>query len=218
MSFWTTQKIRAALARDDSPIIRSKMERLNTACYEMALGGETFITSAGGTKQLHKTGDQIRIPPGQFALLLTEEMLRMPSDVLAFISIKSSKKLSGLVNVSGFHVDPGFTGRLKFSVYNAGAASIILEVGEPLFPIWFFGLAESNEAAYQGQHQGQAGITGSDVMQLQGEVASPAALKQEILELRSTIGNWKAATAGALITSVATALGAIVMLLMKWGK
>jgi dCTP deaminase len=59
----------------------------------------------------------------------------------------------GLVNVSGFHVDPGFRGRLKFSVYNAGSESIILGVGERLFPIWFYELPEENEDEYVGRHQ-----------------------------------------------------------------
>jgi dCTP deaminase len=55
--------------------------------------------------------------------------------------------------VSGFHVDPGFRGRLKFSVYNAGSESIILGVGERLFPIWFYELPEENEDEYVGRHQ-----------------------------------------------------------------
>jgi dCTP deaminase len=101
-----------------------------------------------------------------------------------FISIKASKKISGLVNVSGFHVDPGFRGLLKFSVYNAGSESIILGIGERLFPIWFYQLPEENEDEYSGRHKGQMSITPEDVMQLQGAVASPAALKKEIDDLR----------------------------------
>ncbi len=215
MSFWTTQRIREALTRENPPILHPTMERINNACYELALGSEAFTTSTGGTKRVYKPGDQVLIPPGQFALLLTEEELSIPLDVLAFISIKASKKISGLVNVSGFHVDPGFRGRLKFSVYNAGSESIVLEVGERLFPIWFYQLDEKNEDDYVGRHKGQMGITPADVMQLQGEVASPAALKREIDELRVTVTNWKAATTGALITAIATALAAIFAGVMK---
>jgi len=46
-------------------------------------------------------------------------------------------------------------------------------------------------------------------------MASPAALKKEIDELRSTVANWKAATIGALLTALATALAAIVAAVMK---
>ena len=48
------------------------------------------------------------IPPGQFAFLLTEEVVSVPPDALAFISIRAKTKFRGLVNVSGFHVDPGY--------------------------------------------------------------------------------------------------------------
>src|SRR5260370_38863794 len=174
MPFWTTQRIREAFASKGSPIVNPKLERVNNACYEMALGGEAFITSTDQTKRSYKPGEQVLIPPGQFGLLITEEELRTPLDVLAFISIKASKKISGLVNVSGFHVDPGFRGRLKFSVYNAGSESIVLEVGERMFPIWFYELDEDNEDGYRGQHQGQMHISSEDAMRLQGEMASPA--------------------------------------------
>ena len=220
MSFWTTQSIRRALEGANPPILKPRLDRLNNACYEMALGPEAFITSMDGTKRTYKPGEQVLIPPGQFALLLTEEELSIPLDLLAFISIKASKKFRGLVNVSGFHVDPGFRGRLKFSVYNAGSESVVLDVGERLFPIWFYELSERNEDEYTGQHTRDImmNITSEDVMHLQGEAASPAALKKELDELRSTVANWKAATIGALVTAVATALAAIFAAVMKFGR
>jgi dCTP deaminase len=218
MSFWTTQQIRKALGSKAPPILNAKAEHVNNACYEMALGPEIFITSIADTKQVFAAaGTQVRIPPGQFGLLLTDEELRIPLNMLAFISIKASKKMTGLVNVSGFHVDPGFSGRLKFSVYNAGSESIILEIGERLFPIWFYELSEDNEDDYKGKHKGQRTITSEDVARLQGEVASPAALKKDLDELRATVSNWKAATAGALITAIATAIAAVAAAIMKLG-
>ena len=213
MPFWTTQKLRHILASEDPPIVGPILDRANNACYELSLGTETFITSGEGTKQTHQNGEQILIPPGQSALLITEEELRIPRNVLAFISIKASKKISGLVNISGFHVDPGFHGRLKFSVYNAGSESIILEVGERMFPIWFYQLEEDNEDDYRGNHQGQMHITPDDAMHLQGEMASPAALKKEIDELRSSIANWKAATISVLGAALASAVGAAIAIM-----
>ena len=123
-------------------------------------------------------------------------------NVLAFISIKASKKMGGLVNVSGFHVDPGFSGRLKFSVYNAGSKPTVLDVGEPLFPIWFYELPESNEDDYHGKHYGQRSISSADVEQLQGQVSSPAALQKQIDELRSAVSSWKAVTISVIGAAV----------------
>ena len=59
-------------------------------------------------------------------------MFRVPPDALAFISIKAKTKWRGLINVSGFHVDPGYEGRLIFAVFNAGPVSVHLRQGQPL--------------------------------------------------------------------------------------
>src|SRR6266540_4287828 len=174
MPFLTSQRFRDRLQGPRPPILRADPERVSSASYDLALGGQAFVTSTkDATKETFERGEQISIPPGQFALLVTEEELHLPPDTLAFISIKASKKMSGLVNVSGFHVDPGFQGRLKFSVYNAGSETIVLEVGEPLFPIWLYDLGEADDRPYRGAHQGQSSISSEDVMRLQGEVASP---------------------------------------------
>jgi dCTP deaminase len=81
--------------------------------------------------------ERFEIPPGQFAFLLTDEILTVPNDVMALINVKSSIKLRGLINVSGFHVDPGYSGRLVISVFNAGPVPIVLSAGDPCFLIWF---------------------------------------------------------------------------------
>ena len=61
----------------------------------------------------------------------------MPDTAIAFISIRASIKFKGLINVSGFHVDPGFRGQLRFAVYNAGSSEIDLDQDERVFMIWF---------------------------------------------------------------------------------
>jgi dCTP deaminase len=76
------------------------------------------------------------IPPGQFAFLQTEEVVSVPVDAMAFISMKATFKMKGLVNVSGFHVDPGWKGPLLFAVYNAGPQTVHLQRGLRLFLIW----------------------------------------------------------------------------------
>lgn len=208
MTFWTTQRIKRELLGASPPIVNALVGRVKNACYEMALGNEVFVAS-DGVKTSHKKGEQIRLPPGQFALLITEEELRMPLNLMALISIKASRKMSGLVNVSGFHVDPGFPGRLKFSVYNAGSETIVLEVGEPLFPIWFFEFPEDNEDKYEGAHKNQKSISCADVMNLQGEVASPAQLTKQIAELRADIANWKQTTVGVASGAILLAIASL---------
>jgi dCTP deaminase len=121
------------------------------------------------------------IKPGQFAVLITEENIKVPIDLMAFISIKFSIKFEGLINVSGFHVDPGFEGKLKFSVYNAGSQNVVISSGRPAFQIWFSKIDSTDQTnKYEGVHNGQTIISDKDVMRIQGEIASPNALKRRI--------------------------------------
>lgn len=186
MSFWNSEKLRQRLSVDKL-IKPPNPDFIKHGGYELSLGPEAFLTSEpAGTKRRLERGDQLIIPPGQFGLLLTEETVSIPSDAIAFISIRFTIKCQGLINVSGFHVDPGFTGQLKFAVFNAGSQNIPLARGDRIFIIWFSDLSSPTRDVYDGQHASQVGITSEDVRLLQGEVASPGALKKEIDELRST--------------------------------
>jgi dCTP deaminase len=183
MSFWTSEKLTWKQAREEL-ITPFSEDRVKHGAYELSMGAEAFLTSEPtGAKQNLKENEQLVIPPGQFGLLLTGEFVAIPTNSIAFMSIKFSIKQRGLVNVSGFHVDPGFKGQLKFAVYNAGSGNIILTRGEPVFMIWFCDLSGTTQNVYDGKHAMQQGISSDDVMQIQGEVASPAALKKQIEEL-----------------------------------
>ncbi len=117
--------------------------------------------------------------------------MNIPINKIAFISIKASIKLKGLINVSGFHVDPGFKGKLLFSVYNAGPATIILEKGEPYFPMWFSEINEDEN--YEGEHKNQNGIPTKYIEALKaGELASPNALSDRIdkLDGKKSLNEW----------------------------
>src|SRR6266567_3019357 len=181
MAFWSSETLEQRLPAFINPF---EPTRIMHGAYELGVGPQAFITSSSSDTTVIGQGKKVVISPGQLGLLITNEVVTIPNNAIGFISIRAGIKFQGLINVSGFHVDPGFRGRLKFSVYNAGSESIILEVGERLFPIWFYHLHEKNEDDYVGLHKGQMSITSDDVMRVQGEVASPAALKKEMDELR----------------------------------
>nr|WP_177241418.1 deoxycytidine triphosphate deaminase [Stigmatella aurantiaca] len=159
--------------------------RVKSAAYELSVGAEVFRTSTEpAVKTMLVPGAQFEIPPGQLALLITEEVIRIPPDAIGFISIRAGIKFRGLVNVSGFHVDPGFHGRLKFTVYNAGSRSVVVARGTPIFLLWFSSLNQPTADLHKGDHSGQMEITAEDVMRLSGDTASPADLKLKLDDLR----------------------------------
>jgi dCTP deaminase len=170
--------------------------RVKNGAYELSLGGEVYLTDAktGKVELLNKDSNrQVDLNPGQFALLLTKEKVKIPKDKIAFISIKAGEKLKGLVNVSGFHVDPGFNDHLLFSVYNAGPSTIVLNFGEPYFPIWFAEMkTELSEAeAYNdnNEHFDKLGHIPSKYIEFlkRGELTSPKALLEKISGVESAL-------------------------------
>lgn len=167
-------------------------DRIAEAAYELCLGNEVFLTdSTSGKKEiLDDKNSQVVIKPGQFALLLTQETVKIPVDKIAFISIKFSQKIKGLVNISGFHVDPGFNGKIIFSVYNAGPATIVLDKGKPYFMIWFSELKGTTEA-YNGKHNQQNTISADQISLLKGDLASPNALLDRLKKVEELLNNLK---------------------------
>lgn len=183
------------LIKNSSVISPVKTGRIKSGAYELSLGDEIYQTDskAGKREVLKEVKEQVVINPGQFSLLLSEEVVNIPLDKIAFISIKAGIKLRGLINVSGFHVDPGFNGKLVFSVYNAGSGPISLERGEPCFLIWFADLNESEAKKYDGEHKEQKNIPIKYIDALKaGEIASPNALSERIdkLDLRKNYTQW----------------------------
>lgn len=149
--------------------------------YELRLGPEAFVTGKEAKIKCRlSTGQQLYIPPGQFAELLTLEAVRVPDDALALISMKSKLKLLGLINVSGFHVDPGYHGRLLFSVYNAGPNDVVLSEGAPTFLMWYSSLDGKTSDLYDGKRDGQMHISDDDVRQIHGDVFTPQALAARV--------------------------------------
>lgn len=187
MSFLSTNQLTSLLESNDV-VTSFDPDKIKNGAYELALGEQVFLTS-DLPREVRRVveGGEVWIEPGQFALLLTEEYLKVPEHTIAFISIKAKMKWKGLVNVSGFHVDPGFQGKLLFSVYNAGPYRISLRRGERYFPIWFAQLANGDSQHYNGSHGKQTEISLEAIEALsQGELASPSALSKRIDENQRT--------------------------------
>ena len=144
MPFWSSQTLEARapnlIEGDGSPVV-------DCNAFQLRVGDEIFVTphldeANDLTKRRLSVSEPFLIPPQQFAFILTEERVRVPVNAMAFISMRATYKMQGLVNVSGFHVDPGWEGKLIFAVYNAGPSPVHLERGLRLFLIWYADLDE----------------------------------------------------------------------------
>jgi dCTP deaminase len=169
---------------------------IDCASLVLTIGTEVYITPNSENdskvkKILTVEEPQFIIPKGQFALLITEEEVHVPYQNIAFISFKAKYKYKGLINVSGFHVDPGWRGKLTFSVYNAGPSDVVLEKGNPFALIWYADLDQEGIIAgnysdnkYVKKDKPITSISSDKITDMTGDIFSPFKLKKDIDDLK----------------------------------
>lgn len=189
MAFWNGEKIVAAGTAKNSNLISSfSKDRVDCNSYRLRLGGEHFVTNdldGASPKTADYLNNQINIPTGQFAFLTTLETVNIPIDAMAFISIRSGWKFDGLINVSGFHVDPGYSGKLVFSVFNAGPTTVRINLKKEIFLIWFADLNSKSEMVYE-----KDGFQELDPKMLKGmdrEIYSLQSMSAQLREIRTDV-------------------------------
>lgn len=213
--FWGGEKLKQNLG---SLISGYTPARVDCAAYRLCVGPEVYVSPTGepsDPRNKPKTrlsmGEGFTIPAGQFGFLLTEETVHVPLEAIAFISIRAKYKFRGLVNVSGFHVDPNFRGRLIFAVFNAGPNEVHLSRGEECFLIWY---ADLDQPLKFDEKQGPDSIPSDVTGYIAGGLDSFASLSAKIdenqkklqdrittVEREQAVIKWAAALiVGALIT------------------
>lgn len=156
MAFWSSQTLEEKLPKLVSPPDKALID---CNAITLRVGREVFITPHidevyTQTKRMLAEDQPFQIPPEQFAFILTEESVHVPTEAMAFISMKATFKMQGLINVSGFHVDPGWNGPLIFAVFNAGPSPVHLQRGLQLFLIWYADLDKPSAKHKKGEADG----------------------------------------------------------------
>jgi dCTP deaminase len=204
MAFWSGETLRDWIPKFG--IIKNSnsdtvADSIDCAAITLRLGQEARVTPFRRRdqifrrkKDLLRLGDSIVIPPGQFAFLLTEEEIALPNHVLGFISLRSRYKFQGLINVSGFHVDPGYEGHLLYAVYNAGPKDVFLKRGEKMFLLWLAELDQNTKFNYPDAKKRDGRefepplreISSARVNSVTGGVYSPQALAERMQNFETT--------------------------------
>jgi dCTP deaminase len=174
---------------------------LRPANYDLRLGKEVYVTADKLPRNLSETEDTVAIQPGEFGILTTLEYIHVPISYLGLISLRFSYKKQGLVNISGFHVDPGFTGRIVFSVFNTGPRSVVLRYKEPVFMIMFEGLSTplKLKSGYSGGFSGQKHIPVDIITSLGGQSVSVIGLDKRLRRMETTLRILEALLVGLVI-------------------
>lgn len=84
----------------------------------------------------------------------TIEKVRVPTDVVGQIHVKSSWTRRQVSTVGMPAIDPGFCGHLTLSLFNHGSKTIILQHGMPIAQL-MFQYTDLNTEGYTGKYQNQ---------------------------------------------------------------
>jgi dCTP deaminase len=195
MGFLAQNEIRERIRQQQLLLDLDEFEekRLHQSSYDLRLGPEIYIVGEAHPKLLKQDQPYASLPPGQFAILTTLEKVSIPNDLMAFISVRSKFKFEGLVNISGFHVDPSFKGCLRFAVQNVGPSDIHLKLGTPLFTIFFAELTSNKIGDTRDKEhdihfeQNLGGIRLEDVQLLGGSNLTMAGLQRQIERLDTQV-------------------------------
>jgi dCTP deaminase len=224
VSFWGG----AQLLKDGAKIVHPfDAGIIDCSALTLTLGAEAYVTPGmgdnarlsvkkmleepkqfgSGPNNRKRGGGTVVVPPGQFGFLLTEEVIKIPKNAMGFISLKSKPKFGGLINVSGFHVDPGFEGNLIFSVFNAGPSAIHLARGDQLFLLWIADLSGAVDSKFYKKVPGYFEIPSEVITRVARENHSLQALSERTDKLESEM---------KFVKSGATGIVAFLGLLAAW--
>lgn len=98
------------------------------------------------------------LKPGRTAVVLTREELKMPNDLIA-IGFPPSKQLSsqGILMTNPGQVDPGYQGRLRFTVINMGRKDFIFRQGDVIVSLILMRLKSPAQVDWLARHTGHQG-------------------------------------------------------------
>lgn len=111
------------------------------------------------TEQAWTFDDAVVIHPWTFYRGTTLDYLRLPNDVIAQLSGRSTVGRMGVViHLTAGVIDPGFEGELTLEIVNYSSETVELPVGSRVGQLLFLRLDRETDG-YNGQYQGQIGPT-----------------------------------------------------------
>lgn len=104
------------------------------------------------------------IEPGEFVLMVSNEILNIPNGIIAFVQGRSSIARLGIQTEQAGLIDAGFNGTITFEVFNQSKHNIVLYPGMRIAQVYFF-KAQEAQVIYgeKNKYNGQLSATGSKI-------------------------------------------------------
>lgn len=178
--------------------------------YDLRLGEEAFTSSCKTPINLKEKG-YVEIESGETALLMTYERINMPENHMGFLSLRTTYASKGLINISGFHIDPGFKGKLVFSLYNSSPRPVVLKYKDPIYHMFLIRLSGKVTGEHRPSFQGMETLRSDWIEAIKGPPVTLHGLHQEFYRLRTRTNLLITILGGLLVTL----LGYLILTILK---
>jgi len=135
-------------------------EQIQPASLDVRFGRKLYDI-ANDELSTGEEGEELEIEPGVPYLAHTVGDIQVPDYVAAQLTGRSSYgRLFVTVHQTAGWIDPGWSGEITLEIYNLNNDPVSIEVGERVGQLVFF-FTDRRSRGYEGQYQGQSGITRS---------------------------------------------------------
>ena len=131
--------------------------QLSGAFYELRMGNVYYDLTENDHPIRLNAGEEVLIKPGHRVVLITQEELIVPDEMVVRVVSKGSLFSIGLSAVATY-ADPGFSGRMGIVTQNVSDRYLLLPQGESIAKAEFTKLSGKVNRSYKGQHGYQTKI------------------------------------------------------------
>lgn len=130
-------------------------KHLRDSSYDLTVGAEYYIGKSEGATPLEtqhlRSNQSFTIPPHAVCFILTAEIIHLPADVTAKVSLRMTHIYAGVVLTSQPPFDPGYEGKVVIMLHNLSSAPVHLKSGERVATVEFLRLESppSNPKAHR---------------------------------------------------------------------
>lgn len=138
---------------DTSHVAGSKHDPVQAASVDLTIGG--ILNPAARESKRGAVGHplgELSLKPGQTAVIETQQTCHLPADIGAIGFPPASVSADGLLTTNPGHVDPGYCGKLSFTVINMGKEPYPLKRGGKIVSLMLFRLPAPASSPYGERH------------------------------------------------------------------